>query len=112
MTHTRFFPAKLAKTLGELDPEGKRTARDCGAVDIPSSLIISDLEYLAAAVSLCTRLVLVPMLLGWERDSSFRRLAGAFGGTEESLLVTGYWGFGLRFFRDAPDLLRRLLAAL
>lgn len=89
MTHTRFFPAKLARTLGELDPEGKRTTRDWVAEDIPSSLIISDLGYLAAAESLCTNLILVPVPLAWERASPCTRLAGDFGDAEKSLLVTG-----------------------
>lgn len=39
MTHTRFFPAKLARMLGELDPEGKRNILE--RAEDPSSRTIS-----------------------------------------------------------------------
>lgn len=110
MIQTRLLPAKLARILGELDPEGKRTIRDRDTADVPSSLTMSDLEYLAAAVGLCTRRILVPMLLAWVRVSALKRLGCTLIDTGESLLATGRWRFptkGLLLCWDASDFLRR-----
>lgn len=45
MTHTLFFPAKLARILGELDPEGNRNI--LVRAEDPSSRTISRAEPLA-----------------------------------------------------------------
>lgn len=49
MTHTLFFPAKLARILGELDPEGKRNILD--RAEDPSSRTISRGELLAMGLN-------------------------------------------------------------
>lgn len=49
MTHTLFFPAKLARILGELDPEGNRNI--LVRAEDPSSRTISRAELLAMGLT-------------------------------------------------------------
>lgn len=49
MTHTLFFPAKLARILGELDPEGNRNI--LVRAEDPSSRTISRAELLARGLN-------------------------------------------------------------